>query len=487
MIDEKYSQQDCLYVLNLKAFFENEFILQRLQNIDKLVINGLDKREFSLNSTFDKLTHLELRSVNIVHPTVLRSPNIKTLLLKDTSVNSSGEDYFNGVLGFNSLKCKLKRFSFSDVLCSEIGFYRSCSKNAAFSELETLDCYVDELKTLLFISNNFTKLKTVNVRIAKSRDDFIDLLEHNALRKLVTKLRSDLKVNLFGMPLNKSTYKVIEDIIEDFELHFTYTGGRMSVLAVQEMAELEPPYILDGFLKQIDTLRFEDRLEDDFLYDKFTNVSEASYNFWIDVRHDLPERFKAHPNITSLVLTSLPDGHYLNDIMDMIPVNFKNLTNLRMEQWDDVNFDFLLQMPKLKTLTLLLRFEFDRSLFIEMLRNLKHLSFVDMFYERTDLHTTDQLSLFKKSVLACASNELKFTDFMFKIEIHHRTSYMGNEKFSFVRYILKRNLRDSEDNSLSVSGNVIRKMMWCIGYKRDHPESSIEHDIPDNIYGKKST
>lgn len=488
MIDEKYSLQDCVYVLNLQTFFANKFILQRLDKIEKLVINGLDRPEFSVNSTFQRLIHLELREVCMGNSTVLQSPNIKTLFLHNAHLSNSGEDYFNGMLGFNRLTCKLNHFSHSAMLrpdVEDVEFYRSCVKNGTFSELETLDCYLTDLKTLIFIGNHFPKLKTVNVRIAKSRDDFIDLLDDNALRKLVSKLRPDLNVNIFGIPLNRSTQEVITDMILSFE--FSFASGCVGVLVNDEITEYddEHPHLMDGFFKQIDAIRFEDRLPDRSLYDKFSNVSKASYNFWLEVRHDLPDRFKAHPNVTSLILTSLPDGHYLNDIMDMIPVHMTNLTNLQMDQWDDTNFDFLLQLAKLKTLRLLLRFEFDQSLFIEMLRNLKHLSFVEIFYERTDLHTKDRLSAFKKLVQACASDELGFTDFVFKIEIHHRTSYMGNEKFSFVRYILKRTGRDSEENSLSASENAIRTMMWCTGYKRKHPESSIEHDTPDNIYRKK--
>lgn len=485
LIDEKYNLQDCVYVFNLKTFFANKFILQRLEKIEKLMINGLAEQEFTLNATFNNLTHLELREVHIINPTILNSSNIKTLLLNDTQLNNSGDDYFNGVLGFNNLKCKLKHFSHSTLLRTEITFYQMCLKKDAFSELETLDCYLNHLKTLLFIGNNFTKLKTLNVSFPKCRDDLIDMFRNNALDKMANRLRSGLKVNLFGIPLNKSTYELIPDFILESELSFTSDG--ISVLANDKMIEFEDehPHLLDGFFKQIATIRFEDRLADQSLADKFTNVSDACYNFWLEVRHDLPERFKAHPNITSLILTSLPDGHYLNDIMDMIPVNFKNLTNLRMDQWDDVNFDFLLQLPKLKTLTLLLRFEFDQSLFINMLRNLKYLSFCEILYGRTDIHTKDHLSSFKKMVLACVSDELKFTDCVFKIEIHHRKSYMGNEKYSFIRYILKRAQRDSVENLLEVSENTIRKMMWCIGYKRDHPESSIEHDTTDVFYKRK--
>lgn len=489
LINEEYNLQDCVYVCNLEKFFTNNFILQRLEKIEKLVINGLEEKEFSLNATFNKLTHLELRKACIINSTVMKSPNIKTLFLHDTYLNKTAEDYFNGALGFNNLKCQLKHFSHSTVLLKEIEFYQTCFKKGVFSELEILDCYLNELKTFVYISTHFTQLKTLNVRIAKSRDDFIDLLEHNALGTLVKKLRSDLNVNVFGIPLNKSTHKVIEDVILQSE--FTFAPGRIGVLINPEWIEYQidtedkHPHLLDGFFKQIDTIRFEDALTDKSVYNKLTNVSEASYRFWLEVRHDLPERFKAHPNITCLILSSFPDGHYLNDIVDTIPFNFKNLTELAMDQWDDVNFDFLLTLSKLKTLRLYLRFAFDQSLFVEMLRNLKHLSFVEIFYERTNLHTKDELSSFKKMVQACISNELRYTDCVFKIELHHRTSYMGNEKFSFVRYILKRIWLDPERNSLSACEDDIKKMMWCIGYKRTHPESSLEHDTMDNIYCQK--
>lgn len=482
LTDEAYRLQDCVYVFDLEKFFNNKFLLERLSSIKTLVVNGLNCRGFTVGSCFANLTHLELRKAYIINPIILKSSKIETLgLFEYQRFQMADLHYYSN----------LKRFSHSLIMCEELKFYRMCLKSAVFNGLVTLDCYLNSFKTLLFIGNNFKELRTLNVRIAKSRDDVIDLLRNDPLSELVNKLRSDLEVNIIGIPLNKSTHKVVEEFLYDFSSEIHFRPGRIALTAssdwdsFDEQCLNENPHLFDGFFKQIDSVQYQDTVKDKSFYGRFKNVSEAAYRFWLEVRHDLPGRFKSHPHINSLILTSLPDGHYLNDIMDDIPTHCKNLVRLEMEQWDDVNFDFLLKLPKLKTLKLYLRFAFNQSLFIELLRNLKHLTFLEIIYERTDSHTKEELSSFKRLVVACIVDELGHSDCKFKIEIHRRTSYYGNEQFAFVRYVLKRSQRDSDENSLEVDEVDVRRVMSAAGYKRDHPESSIEHDTMDNIYRRK--
>lgn len=484
--DEVYSLQDCVYVFDLEKFFNNESLLERLSSLKILVINGLDCGGFTVGSCLANLTHLELRKAYIINPGILKSSKIVNLCLFENYGHRLVENYFNDFRNYSALK----RFSHSIMILEELEFYQVCSKNACFNGLVTLDCYLNSFKTLVFISNNFKELKTLNVRIAKSRDEFIDLLRSDPLRKVVNKLRSDLEVNIIGIPLNKSTHKVVEEFLYDFSSEIHFPRGRIALTASGDWDSFgkgylkKNPHLFDGFFKQIDRVRCQDPVKDKSFYARFKNVSEAAYHFWLEVRHDLPGRFKSHPHINSLILTSLPDGHYLNDIMDEIPTYCQNLIRLEMEQWDDVNFDFLLKLPKLKILKLYLRFSFDQSLFIEILRHLKHLTFVEIIYERTDSHTKEELSAFKRRVVACAIDELGHSDCVFKIEIHRRTSYIGNEQYAFVRYVMKRSQRDSGENSLVVNEADVRRVMSAAGYKRKHPESSIEHDTMDIIYGR---
>ncbi len=485
--DEVYTLQDCVYVFDLEKFFNTESVLERLRSIKILVVNGLDYREFTIGSCFANLTHLELRRAYIINPVVLKSSNIVNLCLFENYQHRLDGNFFIDLLNYSAVK----HFSHSFILFEGLQFYEMCSKNVFFNGLVTLDCYLNSFETLLFISNNFKELKTLNVRIAKSRDELIDLLRNDPLHKLVKKLRSDLEVNFIGIPLNKSTHKVVEEFLYDFSFEIHFYPGRIALTASSEWDSFEVsymhknPHLFDGFFKQIDSVQCQDEVKDKSFYGRFKNVSEAGYRFWLEVRHDLPERFKSHPHINSLILTSLPDGHYLNDIMDEIPAHCQNLIRLEMEQWDDVNFDFLLRLPKLKTLTLYLRFSFNQSLFIEILRNLKHLTFCEIIYERNDSQTKEELSAFKRRVVACVIDELGHSDCVFKIEIHRRKSYIGNEQYAFVRYVMKRSRRDSDENSLEVNEHNVRRVMSAAGYKRDHPESSIEHDTMANIYGRK--
>lgn len=433
---EEYTLQDCVYVFSTHRFFNNKFILKRLDKIEQLVINGLDETfQFDLKSSFNSLTYLELRNVSITDSTVLKSPNLKKLFIHNAHLSKSEHNYYDGVIGFKNLKANLKHFSHTAMLRNELEFYQACSRSGVFDELETLDVHLTDFKTLIYISNKFTNLKTVNAIFARNRDELLDLFDKNGLGKLVNKLRPDLNVFFFGVPLNKSTYKAIRDFFSEFGSEIRINPGSIALLTNSEWNEMDDKQqLFDGFFKLVDTLSFHDKLEDRTFYDKFTNLKQASYQFWLEIRHGLPDTFKIHPNITTLYLVSFPDGHYFNDILDKIPVYCRKLTTLHLENWDrNIDFNFLLKLPNIKVIRLYLRFAFPPSMLVEMLRQLKYMSFCEIYFDKTEDITKEDLSSFKQDIQRCIFQEIRYRDCLFKIEIHHRKSYMGNEKFAFVR------------------------------------------------------
>ncbi|KAJ6647723.1 hypothetical protein Bhyg_02946 [Pseudolycoriella hygida] len=488
--DEKYTEADAAYVLDLGRFFSSKFIIRCLASIRKLVINGLDEMKFNINVTYKQLIHLELSNLHISTPTILTSPNLKKLSLSNVSLDSAGRDHFSR-LGLNALKSKLQHFRTMDILpfeC-EMELYRKLHLSGVLNELQTLDCHLMSFKTLIYISKNFPQLKTINARFVTCRDKMIDLMR-SGIVELVRMLRSDLKVFFFGIPLNEQTAEMIDKFFCSFAFSLNFLPDTVTVKMNSDWDDFNETYgehmhLFDGFFKLVDTVFYEDRLNDKSIIDRFTSVRQTYYQFWLDIRHDLPDRFKLHPNITHLCLYSFPDGHYNNDILDMVPIHCKNLVSLDMDNWEaDVNYKFLLNLRSIQMIKLRTLFAFDKTLYLDMLRTLTKLSFLEIWYEETDAVTKEQLSAFKHTVEDFINNELKFDDCLFRIQSHHRTSYVGNEKFSFVRIVMKRPSRDCVCNSITASEEDVRKMMWCVGYKRKHPESSFEVDRCDLKYGK---
>ncbi|XP_037029331.1 uncharacterized protein LOC119069363 [Bradysia coprophila] len=490
MTDDDYTEADSVYVPCLERFFNNKFIVQRLANVSKLKIIGLDQMEFSCTMKFKALIHLELNNVRITNRSIFESPNLKKLLMSNAYLCTATAAHFHH-LGLGSLTNKLAHFSTTDILPSdaEIEFYRMAHEAPMLSELETLDCHLMSFKTLVYISNNFHRLKTVNVRFATCRDEMIDLLR-TGLDKLVRKLRPDLKVFLFGIPLVKGSVKIVENFLYEhgLELHFGFNSLGIKVGSDWNSFSKEfgrHSKLLSGFFKLIDTVIYEDPVADESTINRLTNVSQAFFKIWLDVKHGLPDQLALYPNIKHLGLNSFPDGHYHNDVLDMIPIYCTKLLSLNMDNWEtDVNYSFLLGLTSIQTIRIFTRLQFDQELYMDMLRQLTNLSFLEIWYELTDSITKDDLSKFKHTVEDYINNELTFNDCTLKVQIHRRSSYIGDEKFAFVRIVMKRTARDSANNSMLASEGDIRKMMWCIGYKREHPESSDEIDRYDLRYGR---
>lgn len=493
MTDDDYTEADSVSVFSLERFFNHKFIVQRCADVKKLKIIGLDEMQFSCAVNFNALIHLELSNVQITNQTIFESPNLKKLFMSNaylcTAPGSRHNFHHFHHLGLTSLTNSLEHFRTTDILSpdDEIKFYKMFHESPMLSELETLDCHLMSFKTLVYISKNFDRLKTVNVRFATCRDEMIDLLR-TKLEKLVQKLRPDLKVFLFGIPLVKESAKIVEDFLYEYGLELQFEANWLGIkIGSDEISDefVRHTELLSGFFKLIDTVIYEERAADESTINRVTNVSRAIFKIWLDVTHGLPDQLALHPNIKHLRFDSFPDGHYHNDVLDMIPIYCKKLISLIMDNWEtDVNYRFLLGLTSLQTIRIFMRLPFDEELYMDVLRQLKNLSFFEIWCELTDSITKDDLSKFKHTVEDCINNELMFNDCTLKVQIHRRNSYYGNEKYAFVRVVMKRTARDSIYNSMLATEGDIRKMMWCIGYKREHKESSDDTDRYDVRYGR---
>lgn len=474
--DKHYNDADTVYVPNLDRFFKCEYVRNMVLSLDTLVVNGLDEMKFDLTIVFVNLIHLELSNVRITSPAVLVSPSLKMLLLSNATLNPPSQFHF-GRLGLAYLATRLKYLRTTDILYEhndELQFYREIYQSGAADELETLDCHLMNLRTLLYISNNFPALKNVYVRFGNRRENIIGMLD-SGLDNLLKKLKPDLDVYYFGIPLTDRTAEVVENFFIEFGREMTFGSNTVCVKINSEWNTFNEQFgnhldLLSGFFKLVDSLIFEDRLADPSILNRFTNVIRTTYRFWLDVRHGLPDGFQLYPNVKHIRLTSFPDVRYRNEILDIIPIHCTKLMSLSLDNWEaDVDYRFLLNLSTIQWIRLYMRFAFDQTLCVELLERLTMLSYLEIWYEKTEDITKEQLSVFKHSVLDYINRELKYDEFSFRIQIHHRSNYFGNQKYSFVRILMKRSNRDCIYNSITASDDDVGKMMLATGYIREHP------------------
>lgn len=226
MIDEHFSYLDTVYVYDLNEFFNTKPIIENLKkSIKKLVIYGLDSSLISLKEPFNELTYLELKDICFSNATILESQKLKQLLIYRSSFEtpenfdeqlsigkSISSTIFNHLSGLNSLKGKLKHFvcHFSN-LDDETEFFKLCVKAKIFSELEILEIYLEDLNTLTYLSKALPRLKQIYLFSGKTFFNFRDAICDTRLADLVEKLRPDLTVYLFGIPLLKDKIEIIDE------------------------------------------------------------------------------------------------------------------------------------------------------------------------------------------------------------------------------------------------------------------------------------
>lgn len=485
MTGSGYTDANTVYVSSLRRFFNNKFIIKRLASIEMLKIIGLDEAILDCRATFDKLTHLELRSVRLATPTILQCPNLKILLMSDTYVSGTGRSLFERLfgrkmrneshmkrLGLCNLKSKLQHFRTTDILYEddEIKFFNDLHKSGALSELETLDCHLHDFRTLQYISKTFDGLKSVNVRyIPFSVGSF---LMPFWLDEMLSKLRPNLKVFLFGIPFNKQTIRMLESFLSGYGRYMEVKPLSFGIKMCCYWNHFSRTFIdhldlFDGFFKLIDKVTYGGQVEDKSILNQLVHVSHIVNEFESGVNHDLSNILASNPNIKELHLCSLPGRGYPNDILDLIPLYCPRLIELNMDNWEtNVNYKFLLNLPLLKVVKIHMRFPFQQAFFMTLLRTLTKLTFLEIWCEKPDTVTEEEIEAFKLSAEDFVSNELKYNDCTIKVEIHNRSRVIRNEKFSILRILMKRTMRDSVYNSMETSAVVVKEMVNCIAYMR---------------------
>lgn len=131
---------------------------------------------------------------------------------------------------------------------------------------------------------------------------------------------------------------------------------------------------------------------------------------------------------------------YGNEIFDLLPKYCDHLGNLTIRNTNKINFEFVLGLLGLSELVFRLCFPVEQTEFMQMIRTLKYLEFVDIAYviESTDSIRRDELSKMKSEVNDCLANVLKRPAIEFEIQIHKK-----KDVGTFLRYVLKK--KNSKD------------------------------------------
>ena len=245
--------------------------------------------------------------------------------------------------------------------------------------------------------------------------------------------------HLIGIPFNKASARPIADFISQLGTSLKIPRSVLVLVITKQsydqIIRFERDHDLSRFYPLVKTVAISFMVNDVNFMNKFNHCEEVIFNL-----KESPELFFNCVDLFSRVkdvsfLTFDGGSTYGNEIFDLLPKYCGGrLMMLTIHHTNKINFEFVLGLVTLTRLNLRLCFPIEQCEFMQMIRTLKHLVFVDIAYviESTDSKRKDELSKMKREVNDCLVNELKRPAFEFKIEIHRKKN-VG----TFIRYVLR--------------------------------------------------
>lgn len=444
-----YGLQDTVYVYDLQKFFENEQIVRRqMRRIETLVVQGdtyACSSPIKIGHRFEQLNYLELAHVEIVTSEILKSKQIKYLALLDRSCLirqncSLGSPAFE-VLGLASLASKVKCFS-SDLQVDST-FVSRCVQSGLFDSLEQLELNAENLTDLPYLSERCRSLRVLRWSNA-CLSTVLPCLTESGLAAIVKRLRADLCVYIFGVPLNQQTASFTPAFFRQLSGCLQTSEDGLAITINPQIykflnSSIEKHHQLSGFFSQIGNIYLAGEIPmNRQLFRHFRDCSSLYFGGSSDVLQFLD----AFTRLKSIHLG--PTHAYGNDLLfsiakkacDLEELKFVHLSESRICE-QRLDFGFLFGLRGLRRLTALLRNPIATDTFIGLIKELKHLVLLDVRFLRSNGEPSrERLSEFKKEVNRVLEKKRKGV--VFKIEIHSKDGYQ------FIRYLFatKCNVRE---------------------------------------------
>lgn len=438
-IEQEYGLQDTVYVYNLQQFFDNEQIVRhQMRRIEVLVLNGegytLASRA-KIGHQFAQLNYLELSRVEIAAPKMLKSKNIKHLILLNGSCMnfdafSTRCDLFE-LSGLNSLASKVKCFSTD--LEVDSTFVSRCVQSRMFDSMEELELRTRLLDDLVGLGNRYPSLKVLrwfNPNLHKA----LPSLDKELLQFTAMSLRTGLSLYVYGIRLDKQSASFISAFLREVSNYVRMVDNE-NKLELQIDSEVYK-FLSSSIRKHPPLAGFFDEIICIWIRGEVPMTSQLFGHF----HNCIVVHFNGKTNIAKFLdLCSDLQTLHLSErceqaVLDSMPEKASNLEYLAITDFDkpSAKFDFVFGFSRLRMLTLCLLQPIAREMFLGLIKELKHLVLADVRFVRSNGEpSTKSLSEFKRQVNQAL--EKKPTKTVFKIEIHSK------DDCQFIRYVLNTN------------------------------------------------
>lgn len=455
---EPYSEEHAVNCFSLQQFFDSPILREQLRSLRVLVIHG-DGNTDGLALTVEfKLRYLELHRIGFASSSIMNSPQLEHLILDRpafakvvagdyTALTDIGkkltakyrkmptEWLMVSQYGFDSLQSKQLRYLNLSHLTDQI-LFQHCVRHGLLRSIEHMKLVLLNLGTLKYLSENCPSLKRIDF-IARNLDQLVQL-NQVALPGMLRRLRKDLKVYAFGVPMHRHSdpVQVTEMLNELSELATPNEEGSGLTITLDlarafTLYQLNKTEELNEFYKLIDTVDVvQEVLASQKLFLKFVGCKTLLLQLLNNPVPSFKNLAAAYTRLDTVVLRCEHQVRLGSDVFNFLKQN-RLITYLFLENYQKINdFRFLLDLPRLKELGLCLFHPIEHELILELIKRLP-LNFLDITCIRPASLSKEQLSAFKQRVIREAGDRIQARQLYFKITIHTKADKQ------IVRYHLK--------------------------------------------------
>lgn len=403
--NERFCLGDTVHVEKWDSFIRNAFVTANLlRSIEKMVVMSNEKRELNFyDLKFDRLSYLELHDVRISEQSAfLESNRIETLFL----YYRDNLDYFrkenediakmNKKFGFLKLLSRLKKLKHLNIRNKlTIEFFQNWTQ--ILNKIEQLDVHIRDVKTLLYINNEYPNLKTLNVFVSESLDKFGLFLSDICLNGLKRKLRKDLQVSLYNIPFERENIGFMCDYLLKSKNQIKLCNSELTYIVDENCQALMDEYrdqqhLLERFYNNISILIFQVPYLNQAVYRKMVNIEYLNFHFKNYQTYDYEniEKFlEIFTNLKELKLLFDVNQACGSEILQLLPIYCWTINSIIVKCASERNYDYtpLLQLANLKYVKLILVNCLDDHMLIQLVHQLDYLTHMEITFNRTAVHS----------------------------------------------------------------------------------------------------
>lgn len=394
---EPWQLQDTVYVTDL-----NKFLVQHaanLQNVKRLVIISVNRELHDFKVSCGQLKHLELYSITLHSTKILESPKLESIYLhqsffglpcKKLNVRSL-KNASIPVLLFDEMAKMLKSVKYLEINDSKGPFMKMFLARTNLNIVERIKLPESQFDYIASICDRFKTIKRVDYFVPdqSAYDPFAD----PTFRSYLKKRKNELEIRPFGINPLKATF--LSEFYGKFSPLIKFDHISITLIIVEEflrsMAQFKEH--LDDFFRMVTVLSILN-LPYDEVYKRMINVDELVVTLKEKTMTNF-EKILAHfPQIIGFKFyqdaeLSVPD-HFI-DLSGLLKL--RCVHKLKIAAWQKIDLSFLLGMTNLKYLVIVLYHPIDGSLFLDLLRKLKHLAYLEILFVRPNSsHSKEELS-----------------------------------------------------------------------------------------------